>query len=152
MSRLAGIRAFDRAVPGSGRRTASAQPSAALSAALLHGSAVGAVGSAGIGGQTLFCPGSRHAIQGDCHVNLGRTSWGIALLPRASGRVLRTPLLMPDIKCLGPDHAICVGCQEMPTWILMRLIDKSNSLCSDLVASGCSAEAPSRAGCLANAC
>ena len=24
---------------------------------------------------------------------------------------------MPDIKCLGPDHAICVGCQEMPTWM-----------------------------------
>jgi hypothetical protein len=31
--------------------------------ALLHGSAVGAVESAGIGGQALFCPGSRHAIQ-----------------------------------------------------------------------------------------
>jgi hypothetical protein len=31
--------------------------------------------------------------------------------------VLGARLLMPDIKCLGPDHAICVGCQEMPTWM-----------------------------------
>ena len=46
--------------------------------------------------------------------------------PCASYCVLNARLLLPDIECLVPDHAIGVSCEEMPAWMKVSM-DESMS-------------------------